>query len=962
MAPDENKAPPAVADNDWSPVVMDWWEAPQDENQEDSRGDAQDEPGRGVTYVGPALREQSSEEPLLERLATELFPVATFREGTSPEETADIPDPFGVVDVPSQTFNTFSTFVQSQQGPRATENNMPHSQARRYSQFILHDIQNELNVGDTLIFVDFPPPANPADSVDCFIYAWNSVRFRMPSEKLLATGSSKFAEMLNPTYQFRVQRRRKIAKNLPPGIKYVLDLTPPSEGDDLVFQMTEASLTPGIMNWWTAFDKHDVDDYVVRGHDDICSCWKEARFDSFNMIIDKISASEASRDENKERVPEMEYAISSAIRESLRDVIPENGKNKERLYREDKGLAARVLEKKSRGEFSAPPVPLYRRIPDYCPIRHRVNILRLMCIIANKRVFIDSAARVWTLVAVAKILDCTTVVRDIVLQWITSPNNTSFIEVLPEESLQLGVTLKLDAVTRSAFRILVNELALEEAADVNGTPKAATYTVFGRKRHDPGDDLNNLIQHAARAMVERVSWPVNQLVSETIFDDLQIPEWTRLQNLISMLSSCPDDPVMVKAKVSAMTVAFTLKTLWENHVVYKLLRKPLDADDLQKIDDHRASYVDIQNFNRFEIIYNQFNNVQKALCTFMYETVGNKWVSLSEIFTSSASGQMNVYKLVTTLWEHLKEVLVAHPEFAWDSAWMAVLNLPRPLSMKNPFDTRELDMMGAYRYAFDTRVFQKPLQDFLKPFYQECVRADFEIRMNLTPHLLLKLHHNELKFLPLWAGGNDDGTGGVFEHSLPPADYGPAGPGPAYHTGITIPSDASSTSGSVSSVLRQLRLEGSGSTVGPGSVDVQDGISTVFNPNRVIADDVSIRTESFTDGGSEYGNAKFAVPADGQSVAEAMSTMVLDESHDQSDTGTSINFDTDVDEDDEVMTEIGPEDSRSREQTPEYVVEGSGARTAFSSRENQPASAASSSKSTVSSSSLLDDDDDLVMV
>ncbi|KAL2876383.1 hypothetical protein SGCOL_008383 [Colletotrichum sp. CLE4] len=945
MAPDENKAPSATAENDWSPVVMDWWEAPEDE------------PGRGVTYVANALRESFlDEEALPERLATEPFPVATLS-----EETIDITGPFQVGDVAPQTVNTFSANIPSQQGPRSNENNMPHSQARRYCQFLLHDIENELNKGDTLIFVDFPTPVKPADSVDCFIYAWNSVRFRMHSKKLLATGSSKFAEMLNPTYQFRVQRRRKIAKNLPSGIKYVLDLTPPSEGDDLVFQMTEASLTPGIMDWWTAFDKHGVDDYVVRGHDDVCSCWKEANFDNFNVIIDKISTSEAARDDNKERDPEMDYAISSAIRESLRDVVPENSKNKERLYREDKGLAARVLEKRSRGDLSAAPIPPYRRIPDYCPIRHRVNILRLMCIIANKRVFIDSAARLWTLVAVAKILDCTSVVRDLVLQWITTPNNTSFIEVLPEESLQLGVTLKLDAVTRTAFRILVNELALEEAADVKGTPKAAAYTVFGRKRHDPGDDLNNLIQHAARAMVERVSWPVNQLVSDTIFDDLQIPEWARLQTLIGMLSSCPNDPVMVKAKVSALTVSFSLKTLWETNVVYKLLRKPLDADDLQKIDDHRASYVDIQNFNRFEIIYNQFNNVQKALCPFLYKTTGNKWTSLSEVFTSGASGQMNMYNVVSTLWKHLKEVLYAHPSFACDDAWMAVLNLPRPFSMKDPQDTCELNVPGAYKYGFDNHAFQKPLQDFLRPLYQECVRADFEIRMNLTPHLLLNLHQNELKFLPLWAGGNDDGTGGVFEHSLPPAEYGPAGPGPAYHTGITIPSDASSTTGSMSSELRQLRLEGSGSTIGPGSVDVQDGISTVFNPNRVIADDVSVRTESFTDGDSEFGNAKFAVPVDGQSVAEAMSTMVLDESHNQSDAGTSIHFDTDVDEDDEVMTEIGPEESRSREQTPEYIIEGSGARAAFSTREDQPASAESSSKSTASSS-LLDDDDDLVMV
>jgi hypothetical protein len=52
----------------------------------------------------------------------------------------------------------------------------------------------------------------------------------------------------------------------------------------------------------------------------------------------------------------------------------------------------------------------------------------------------------------------------------------------------------------------------------------------------------------------------------------------------------------------------------------------------------------------------------------------------------------------------------------------------------------------------------------------------------------------ELKYLPLWAGGNEDGTGGVFEKPIPPAAFGgaPNGPGPAYHTGLSIFSQSSS--------------------------------------------------------------------------------------------------------------------------------------------------------------------------
>jgi hypothetical protein len=58
---------------------------------------------------------------------------------------------------------------------------------------------------------------------------------------------------------------------------------------------------------------------------------------------------------------------------------------------------------------------------------------------------------------------------------------------------------------------------------------------------------------------------------------------------------------------------------------------------------------------------------------------------------------------------------------------------------------------------------------------------------------LISLSDKEYAFLPLWAGGMDDGSGGVFAGTVPPAERGgPSGPGPAYNTGSTINSAASS--------------------------------------------------------------------------------------------------------------------------------------------------------------------------
>lgn len=540
------------------------------------------------------------------------------------------------------------------------------------------------------------------------------------------------------------------------------------------------------------------------------------------------------------------------------------------------------------------------------------------------------------------------------LQWLMSPNNTVFIEILPEESLQLGVALQLQEVTRAAFRILVNELALEEAAAPNGAPKMAPYTVFGRKRHDPGDDLNNLVQHAARAMVERVSGQIKRLTSKSVYDDLGIAEWRRLKMLTSMLGDYVGDPACRKAGDKAASIMKALETAWNTFVIDDAMNQLLDGDRLSNIDDHRATYVDIQHFQRFELIYNQFNHVQKALCPFMYENIGNKWNQLGATFTHNFQ-HFNLFRMSIDLFDLLAEVMENNPEFRRMPAWEGVLKLPRDEPMMR---------YNSARHAFDPDSLQDHVKSFLRPFYGNCVRLDFGIPMNMTWHLLLCLTHNEFKFLPLWAGGNDDGTGGVFEPTLPPADFGPAGPGPAFHTGITVPSDASSTTGSMSSDLRQLRLE-TGSTIGPGSVDVQDGISTVFNRNKVVADDVSIRSESFTDGGSDFAHVKYAIPADGKPLADALEAAVLDGTLEPSDDNEIYNLEEE--DTDEVMTEIGPEDSRSREVTPDCQLStdfGTTPSMSQSSKQKDVAKAASLSPSTTRSTSLVndDDDDDLILV
>jgi hypothetical protein len=72
-------------------------------------------------------------------------------------------------------------------------------------------------------------------------------------------------------------------------------------------------------------------------------------------------------------------------------------------------------------------------------------------------------------------------------------------------------------------------------------------------------------------------------------------------------------------------------------------------------------------------------------------------------------------------------------------------------------------------------------------------RASYGVRFDMVDTLVC-LGEEEFKFLPLWAGGNDDGTGGVFnDQDVPILESGGfSTAGPMVHTGSTVSSVADS--------------------------------------------------------------------------------------------------------------------------------------------------------------------------
>lgn len=91
---------------------------------------------------------------------------------------------------------------------------------------LVHDSQ-----GDTLIYIDAPQKQPEQDEHD---YERYIKRYEAPvrmQKDTLTKYSPGLAKLFGPTQQYRFLRRRKLVNKLPSHIKYVIDLTPPSEGE-----------------------------------------------------------------------------------------------------------------------------------------------------------------------------------------------------------------------------------------------------------------------------------------------------------------------------------------------------------------------------------------------------------------------------------------------------------------------------------------------------------------------------------------------------------------------------------------------------------------------------------------------------------------------------------------------------------------------------------------------------------
>jgi hypothetical protein len=263
------------------------------------------------------------------------------------------------------------------------------SEAVAYSKALLVE-------GDTLVYITYPGDSKCFDSTGFEISA---APHRVHSSRLLATGSKIFAKLLSSTSQYRIVRRKKLVGNLPLGIKYVLDLTPPDEGDEAVELTSELSCSLGIRLWYTAAQRCGISHNLVGGEDEIMDARKIASYGSPTAggLLNHQEVDIGASQPDQAASPNLANATWTN---------PETARQNR-----DIAKAVRIsLEELSMSKVKKAGINDPLDVREYCPIRHRAGIGRLLRVLEGKDPRLDSAPKVWTLFVLAKYFDCTAAV------------------------------------------------------------------------------------------------------------------------------------------------------------------------------------------------------------------------------------------------------------------------------------------------------------------------------------------------------------------------------------------------------------------------------------------------------------------------------------------------------------------------------------------------------------------------
>ncbi|KAL4918353.1 hypothetical protein BDW62DRAFT_181788 [Aspergillus aurantiobrunneus] len=641
---------------------------------------------------------------------------------------------------------------------------------------------------DTLAFID-PPSYKPMWSMQPS--SAQSIGHRIHSWNLLRTGSP----ILNQLFDERVQERNiKHRGGLPEGIKYIIDLTPPSADEDAVLVLTELSCPLGIRTWADSKSRWDLPRAHVAGVD-------------------------------------------------------------------------------------TPPLPGAGRggsgcLSEYSPSRHRAGIVHILRALEGFNVCIDTPCKLWTFFAVAKLYEISTIpeISLLVRSWIYESNNKRLIELHPEVTYRIAKGIQCDYLLQDSFCVLAGEEALLLLRNLGApTPKKQQITVHGRPQDALDDDDVQRVQYAGESFLNQV---IEQFVQLAGSEMNWLKDSRMFRNVVYYPKGLPED----EAVDNLIT---TLKDFVRASIFVSLSQPHTTWLPVKYKFEPNTSYPG-----------NEFLDVHKSMAPIERIMTRTFWVHLGERKLTDDDGQASLsVNLNTSLAilggghkafrdQHLATIRRVSSQELHSRA-NAFNRLVNPFYFSTspsaqPASNYDSETFGHDR-TFSVPEFLKDVQLLISKFAERIIAPSRPLMTYNLTDTLTSLTEREYRYLPLWAGGCDDGTGGVYAEQIPLAETdGFSAPGPSIHTGSTPPSIALSI------------ISFSESTVHGASHRATQGFASEV---------VSVNSEAI----SESGKESVEGPSDFQTVDDELS-LALDSSADDTD---AFFDDSDSESDDTVIINHG---------------------------------------------------------
>jgi hypothetical protein len=499
--------------------------------------------------------------------------------------------------------------------------------------------------GDTLAYIG-PPPRTLTE-----IQTWDRAYFqnhfsllhRVHSSKFLSLNAKRFNDLFGPR-SVRIERRFRMERILSSvsteGIKFFVDLRPPTEEDEAVLLLTSLTCTKGVLKWHTAQDKYCISPLLVAGQDDSSSIPVDFQI-PVTRPGDKQSskgpkpprskrASDAKEEPwDKERTNSTEAQHDEALTElgeeekdaELQSAIASSFEQPAPAVAAPESPSPMVPDKEPAAAMSQNPQKPVATLLEYSPLRHRSAIERLVQAVENGDPKLDSAPKVWTFFAVAKYFDCASHerIRGWIIKWLLSYPNCNFVQSNPEVALRIGLGTQSESITKDAFSILVGEKSLLDVfgESIPSILSPLVQSVHGRKLELLDDDERNRIDHAAASLVRRIRQK---------FDDIVGGEMTWLQQssqymkIFSVVPRNQDETDIVSNLIQKV------KQFVRGRIIWVLCRTYDDdfSEFEQDLDKVRTFYPGTRD--TFSETYNKLNERERIFTRFF-------WIALQrEVF------------------------------------------------------------------------------------------------------------------------------------------------------------------------------------------------------------------------------------------------------------------------------------------------------------------------------------------